>query len=1168
MSHDKQPLPLEIAKLIDQRCDAYEADSLEGQPSIEAYLEGFPEQWIVALLENLVSLDMEIRLKRGEQVSIEQYRSRFPQLNLNPGSWDKTRTVAQFRKSDSTLGFDRAGSSVGFGRLHYFGDYELLEVCGRGGMGTVFRARQVTLGRIVAVKMLNEGLMESAEAVSRFQVEASAAAQLDHPNIVPVYEVGQQDGRHFFSMAYVEGLSLAERLRDGPFEPRDAARMLALICRAVHFAHQRGIVHRDLKPSNIMLDQAGVPKVSDFGLAKFISEATGLTVTGEVLGTPCYMSPEQASGKIKQQTHLSDVYSLGAILYCCLSGRPPFQAASSVATMKQVLESEPVALRVLNSSVPRDLETISHRCLQKEPTARYATALAVAEDLQRYLEGRPILARPISLANKFYRWCRRNPAQAANMTIVLGVALCAALIWIWISNREKRLEAIAETQKAVHELVVAASHEMPAQVERIRQRGKKDPHLSGILSERWKELELTQEFSLGMAVVLQDREPKAIDRVCSLWLDSPWSLWPWLKQQLPRDSQAAVDWIKNQNYGDLESLSQAQLGKLAVLNDWLSTKKDSAEKSELENQLEAWIAEGKLLKTVVEEFARDQSQLDGLLDACEPFRAQLVEQVVKNLDYRTEYLTVYGAMEARLLQGLWRDKTEWWIEYGWLVHRNHLHLAFEFPLKELSRELLRTHIAQPMPKEATWDQRQRWRRSKAVIATVLLADGDPLWSLLEYDSDPSVAAFIVDFLPRFESTHRKIEQQLVLHLKQRTTTAFQPNPNVNTPELHPVMPNPWLADTASARLRNLLLMVGNYPAAECRKLVRMTLREELLELYRSDPDPGVHAASGWLLTKDGMSLDKLQEELKSQDGANKSGDQAIEARVNKLGWRLGPNHHVMIDIQGPVSFVAGAAVDDPNRDANDEINPATNQTQSWSLDRPHQKRIPRSYQIGMHETQFGQVEAFDDQFHEVCNISLSPEFHYPACKVSWELAAKYCNWLSQRAGIERDQWCFIEQGSTIVPARDYLHRTGYRLPTEAEWEWACRAATTTSRFFGDEAELLQSYAWYARNSLETRHSPAGAMKPNGLGLFETLGNVAEWCMDSYSVSNPGTRDRMNDVEQNNPRHDHRILKGDSSWSNARDVRVSEYSNFNPTHREGNTGFRIARTIESFDTQDK
>ena len=314
------------------------------------------------------------------------------------------------------------------GPVRSFGDYELLHEVARGGMGVVFRARQISLNRIVALKMILTGRLASEQDIRRFRTEAEAAAQLDHPGIVPIYEVGQHEGQHYFSMGFVEGESLAQRVADGPLPARQAADLVRQVAEAVHFAHEHGVIHRDLKPANILIDARGRPRITDFGLAKAIREDRGLTTTGQILGTPSYMPPEQASGRIDAIGPAADVYALGAVLYCLLTGRPPFQASSPMDTLLQVREREPVPPRQLNAAVPRDLETIALKGLQKEPKRRYSSARELADELDRYLAGRPILARPVGRAERLWRWCRRNPALAGMTFIVALVLIMASII--------------------------------------------------------------------------------------------------------------------------------------------------------------------------------------------------------------------------------------------------------------------------------------------------------------------------------------------------------------------------------------------------------------------------------------------------------------------------------------------------------------------------------------------------------------------------------------------------------------------------------------------------------------------------------------------------------------------------------------------------------------------
>ncbi|MCI0538023.1 MAG: serine/threonine-protein kinase [Verrucomicrobiales bacterium] len=297
------------------------------------------------------------------------------------------------------------------------GDFEVLEELARGGMGVVFKARQTSLDRVVALKMLLFGGWGGSEAAQRFRTEATAAAALDHPNIVRVFHVGDHDGQPFLAMQYIAGRNLAEAVRERSMPARDAAQCVALIARAIQFAHGHGVLHRDLKPSNILLDAKGVPHVTDFGLAKLLTSETELTATGQSLGSPNYAPPEQAGNSAAVSVR-SDVYGLGAILYHALTGRPPFQGHSPADVLVQVRELDPIPPRQLDPSIPVDLETICLKCLEKEPAKRYATAQELADELDRFLRDEPIHARPVARTERGWRWCRRKPALAGSIALV------------------------------------------------------------------------------------------------------------------------------------------------------------------------------------------------------------------------------------------------------------------------------------------------------------------------------------------------------------------------------------------------------------------------------------------------------------------------------------------------------------------------------------------------------------------------------------------------------------------------------------------------------------------------------------------------------------------------------------------------------------------------------
>ena len=344
-----------------------------------------------------------------------------------------TVTPPQMNESAPLALESSSGASIAGRR---FGEYELIEEIARGGMGVIYKARHVKLNRIAALKMILSGQFSSEEELQRFHVEAEAAAQLDHPGIVPVYEIGEVDGQAFFAMKFIEGGSLADRLEEFQSDPRRAMQLLAEVARAVHHAHQRGILHRDLKPANVLIDEDGRPRVTDLGLAKNTADGSNLTHTGAVLGTPSYMPPEQASGKAVVTT-AADVYSLGAILYELLTGEPPFRGDTVIQTLYQVREGELVPPRKKSSTVDRDLELICLRCLERNPEERYESAMALANDLESWLAHEPISIRAPSFVAQASRWYRRNRRLAyVAFAVLMGILVTAPFALLVVFGRE------------------------------------------------------------------------------------------------------------------------------------------------------------------------------------------------------------------------------------------------------------------------------------------------------------------------------------------------------------------------------------------------------------------------------------------------------------------------------------------------------------------------------------------------------------------------------------------------------------------------------------------------------------------------------------------------------------------------------------------------------------
>jgi len=454
----------------------------EGRPVLETVLDEQSERWkggnrapVEEFLArypalghdpeaviDLVYQEVLLRRQLGETPLAEEYIGRFPACS--------EAIIRQFavdeamRRADDDItiapqgtvphAVDRASRSpllaaeVPFPAID---GYELLDVLGRGGMGVVYKARDCRLGRIVAIKTIAEAQHATPEQLGRFLAEAEVVARLQNPHIIQIHAIGEYQGRPYFSLEYAGGGSLAERLARGPMAAGAAADLVETLARAVESAHRGGIVHRDLKPSNVLLTDYDVPKVADFGLAKLVGGDSARTVSGQIMGSPSYMAPEQAEGRSREVGPAADVYALGAILFQALTGRPPFVGDSAMETLRLVVSTDVIPPRRLRPAVPRDLETICLKCLEKEPPKRYATAVALADDLKRFREGRPIAARPVGMVGRLWRHSRRNPMlslslAALALTFALGTP---SLFWLWLGARAERDHAERSRDRAL-----------------------------------------------------------------------------------------------------------------------------------------------------------------------------------------------------------------------------------------------------------------------------------------------------------------------------------------------------------------------------------------------------------------------------------------------------------------------------------------------------------------------------------------------------------------------------------------------------------------------------------------------------------------------------------------------------------------------------------------------
>jgi WD40 repeat protein len=483
-------LPLTATRRINEVCNRFELAWQAGQrPRVEDYLGDTPEPERSALLVELVALEIDCRRQAGEAPQLDEYRARFPALALDSTLADRIVDPAEARPKPA------AG-------LPAVPGYELLKELGRGGMAVVYWAWQGSLCRTVALKMILAGARAGPQELTRFHTEAEAVARLQHPHIVQVHEVGLADGCPYLALEYVNGGTLAQQLTGTPLPVQQAARFVEILARAVHYAHERGVVHRDLTPANVLLqkEESGrreeesvrsdsssllplssfIPKITDFGLAKLlIGAGPTLTHSGTVLGTPSYMAPEQAAGQVKAIGPATDVYALGAILYELLTGRPPFHAETPLETLQQVAAMEPVPPRRLQWKLPRDPETICLKCLRKEPGRRYASALALADDLRRFQAGEPIVARPVGPVERAVKWARRRPAVTALLALVILVTAAGFGLVTWQWQEAKAAQKQAEQARQAE---ARQRHEADAARRKEEEQKRQFQRLSALVS--------------------------------------------------------------------------------------------------------------------------------------------------------------------------------------------------------------------------------------------------------------------------------------------------------------------------------------------------------------------------------------------------------------------------------------------------------------------------------------------------------------------------------------------------------------------------------------------------------------------------------------------------------------------------------------------------------------
>jgi serine/threonine protein kinase/formylglycine-generating enzyme required for sulfatase activity len=1005
--------------------------------------------------------------------------------------------------------------------------YEILCELGRGGMGVVYKARQVRANRIVALKMILAGPHAGEQELARFRSEAQAVANLQHPNIIDIYEVAEHEGLPYFSLEYCAGGSLGERLNGTPLPPATAAQFTEVLARAIQLAHEQQLIHRDLKPANILLKgpashvgalgaeaphdahsplslvtiPAASLKITDFGLAKRLNE-DGRTQTGVIMGTPSYMAPEQAAGRSEDLGPAVDIYALGALLYEMLTGRPPFRAATPFDTVNQVLNEEPLPPRRFQSRIPRDLEVICLKCLQKDAKKRYPSAEALADDLRRFLNDEPIIARPVSIVERAVRWARKRPTAAALIGLSVFVVVLVVLA-TWLETRRIENARAAEQERLqnlragelVHLLFASDINSVPGILKDLENyRTWADPQLETVAQN-------------------QDAKPADRRRAFLALLD---------QNEIYR-GHLSLMMVEDCTIPEFLVISQRMEQYKADLAEELANTLANAQQSP-RSRFHAALALARYVERVDWSEAELELLVDQLLESGRDYQREIrnllrphAQALLKPLEERfrdPRQRTTIRVAAADALADFASDRPELLTRLAceataeqYDAFRNVL-TALPDPTPAL--ETLKAILAEEPGNAATEAERLALgrRRASAAITLLHLGEGKEACPILAGGRDPEART---QFIHRLKDRRIRVGDLLDC-LEQHN------DPNVRF---------------------GLLLALGEFTPDQLAPERRKTLEARLVEWYRDDPRSSIHGACGWLLRHWGL-----------HDAAARVDRTPLPYdRTGKREWfidKVGDDCFTFIVFQ-PGTFVMGSP-----------------DSESYRLrhEKQHRVRLSRPFAVCDRELTRGQFERFVTVtgLKAIDMSEGSPTPEHPAGRMSWPEAALYCRWLTSQAGLGEEQQSYpspdgLEKGADGLPRHWPLRldRPGYRLPTEAEWEYACRAGTITAYSFGSDRELMGHYG----RQLEMQADVDGRLRPNPRGLFDMHGNVWEWCHDWYQADwEAEATDPIGPASSKN-----KVVRG-GGWDRSPWHCRSAYRHTpTPDYRANYNGFRIVKTLE-------
>lgn len=982
------------------------------------------------------------------------------------------------------------------GRL---GRFKLIRILGQGAFGTVHLAHDPHLDRQVAIKVAKTGVLPQKRDIDRFLREARAAAQLRHPHIVPVYEFGQVEGTNYICYQFIRGRTLKHLIAaEKKLTPTVAATIASQLARALHYAHQEGIVHRDMKPDNVLMDEHDAPHIADFGLARREESGDARTIEGSLMGTPAYMSPEQASGMGAHADGRSDVWSLGIMLDEMLTGVRPFEGTIT-EVLVAVKQQEPRPLRLVDAKLPRDLETIVSKALTKDINTRFQSAELMADELDRWLRGEPILSRPINIWARTGRWIRRHPDIAGLIGIIGVCLLFGVLISSYFAIRashQAKLLRQEKQQRALGQAVTLQTAE-PASVTQLLENLLPDqalvvPELKRLLATSAADSQQRVRAELGLAR-LSPEDPDIATWITGLH-----------NGLLHADAREHL--MLTQNLASLKSTMAPQLWEVAS-----GSENDAEERFRAACTLAHWESDPDRWQPLAANVAlmlteRPALELANWIRVVQPAREILLPELERL--YANHAAEESPRAAATILAQLYSDRPA--LLCRWVETAEPRQLALLHPGLTASAEvgdLLAAKLQSAEPTERlAQSQRSAEARRQANLALALLAihHAEKAWPEIERLNTSDLSAELV-----------------------RRGKSAGVKPHVYLEAL--------LTEKPAATMAAAFISLGVFSLSEFTGDSREKVTQ-LVERYRSQSkDPGVRSAAVW-----------LSEQWKLPVAETTSTASAPSSTNASRSWIADPLAGSMLTIRGPVEFQMGSA--------DDELFHAP-------VEKQHRRQIPRSFAVAMYEVTVADFRRFRPE-HEH-NADSAPELQCPVNDVTWFDAAQYCRWLSEQAQLPEQEMCYPPVGE-IAPgielSGDLLSRTGYRLPTAAEWEFVCRCGETGSRSLGENLDALDRFAWFERNS-QRRSWPVGRLLPNAWGMFDLHGNAMEWCWDWYFDDYPAPNAAGVVVDGVDRRKGiYREIRGGSFQNDPELIRTADRDYDLPLNPSYVISFRVARTL--------